>query len=320
MASLINVPDCGGANSTFNSGVPLCDVIRDIPYGLIFLDSGVAFDGSDVASATAFIAALKTASRAARGSRVYPIWDLKNFEDKSKEASKGTLGNLSNAEIQLIDGIPSFSFAHRKGELFHSQLVSAETAGLKLMIVDKKYCVYGTKTSDGKLTGFTLAEFKAQLPKFQTPSAASTYPFDVTLDSITEYKENLGFFQANSSITTVTGLINVVVSEFSFATNVLKVKLIAAGGKNIVPLYNTELTQATAWVITNASSGLAVTVTPAYDSANEAMALSLSGVPFTGASSGDDFYVNLAAPSVLAANPINLDGFESTGAITVQKP
>jgi hypothetical protein len=320
MASQLDIPSAGGTSSTFNSGVPLADVIRDIPYGLIFLDNGVEFDATDMASSAALIAAIDEATRAARGSRAYPLWDLKNFEDKSKEPVKGTLGNLSNADIQLVEGIPSFDFTHRKGELFHRALIEAETANLTVLIVDKKYVIYGTRTSADKLAGYTMAEFKCQLPKWQTPGQASSYPFSITLDSMAEYKENGAFFQCDSSLVNISGIVPVILTQVSFVSSVLKVKPTTLGGTNLAVTNGTNLTQATAWKVTNVTAGTFATVSAAYDSATESMALTLSGTPFTGAASGDEFYVELAASAVLEASPINLDGYETPAQLTVEKP
>jgi len=320
MASLLDVANCGGTTGTFNSGYPICDVIRDIPYMIALADSGFEFSEAEMASATTFAAAWVAGTAAARGNRLYPIKSLTNFEDLSKEATKISLGNLTNAEIEGVEAVPAFGFQHRKGELYNRQLAKAESENLKVYIVDKKYVVYGTRTSGGALAPLSMTEFKAGLPKFGTPAAASFYPFAITLSELTEYKENGGFFQATSAIVNASGLVDVVPSEVSFVSATVKVKLTALGGKNIVPLFSTELTQATAWVVKNKTSGIAATVTATYDSATESMALALSGTPFTGAASGDEFTVDLAAPAVLAATPISISGYESTGPITVEKP
>lgn len=321
MADILNVANCGGATSTLNTGTPLCDVIRDIPYGLILLDAGVEFDASDRTSIAAFVAALDTATRAARGSRAYPVWDLTNFEDQSKEPVKGTVGNLSNSDIQLVDAIPAFAFQHRKGDFFHQQLAKAEAGGFVILIVDKKYAVYGTKTSGGNFTGFTMAEFKAQLPKFQTPQTASNYPFSVVLNSIAEYKENLAIIQADATLVNISGNRDVALSiHTAVAGSTLKVALTGIGGKNIAELFSTEFAQAGAWSVKKVADGSAVTVSPAYDSTNKVFTLTLSGTPWTGGSTGDYYTVDLATAAALAALASPIDGYESTGALSIQKP
>lgn len=319
MANLINVANCGGTTGTFNSGAPVCDVIRDIPLGLILLDAGVELTAADMASATTFAAAIDALTRAPRGGRAYPIWDLTNFEDTSEEATKGAVGNLSNVQIQLVDAIPSFAFQHRKGELFHKQLSRAENQNLKLLIVDKKYAVYGTQTSGGKLTGFSLSEFKAQLPKFGTPAAPSNYPFSVSLSSITEYKENLAFFQGDSTLVNVSGIVDVELSLFNQTTNVAKVLALALGGKNLFDLYATELAAASAWKATNVQTGVAFTITSvaASDTVNKVFTVTLDSTAYAALTAADKVTIELVAAQALET--LGVDGYESTAPVTVVK-
>lgn len=320
MASALNIPDCGGTTGTFNSGIPLCDKIRSNFYGLIPLDAGVGFNSSETETAAAFQTALATASRAARGSRAYPmigIWS--NFEDQRKERTQGSAGNLSNVDITLVDGLPAFALQHRKGEIFHSKLYALQSAGCTFLVVDDKYCVYGTYTS-GEFTGFSAADVFAGLPFFGNNGAVSYYPLNIAFASSTEWKENSRFIQMTSAVASLSGLRNVTLSQVSFATNVLKLGLTVEGGTNLATAFDTELAQATAITMINKTSGLACTLSVAYDSATASMALTISGTPFSGASSGDKFLVNLNTPAVLTALSSPIDGYESTGTLEVAKP
>lgn len=319
MADILQIPSCGGVTGTFNIGIPLCDVIKDIPLGIIGLDGGVGFTAGQRATVAAFVTELKAKTRAARGSRAYPFFKLTNFEDKSKEPTRTSPGNLTNSDVVTQDGIPAFAFEHRIGELFHNKLLEAQNAGLTWLIVDKKYVVYGTL--DGTLfTGFSLSEFFVGLSKFGSLSATSKYPFDMTLASQTEYKENGRFIQADSTLVSATGNRDVVLSEFSLAGNVIKIGLLGLGGKNLTDLYATELAQSGAWEVLNVTTGLAATVTAAYDATNKVMALTLSGAPWTSAIATDPFTANLVSPALLAALASPIDGYESTGLLEFLKP
>lgn len=320
MADILNVANCGGVTSTLNTGTPLCDVIRDIPYGLFLMDAGLEFDAADRASIAAFVTAFRTASRAARGSRVYPIWSLTNFDDKTKEATKAAIGNLSIQEIQLVDAIPAFEFQHRKGDFFHKLLLGAEAGGYTIAIVDKKYALYGTKTSGGNFTGYTYDEFKTALAKFQTPAAPSSYPFSIVFSSITEWKENLAIIQLDSSIAGVTGIRDVVLTLESLASNVAKVSLKGVGGKDIGELFSTEFADVDAWTCVKDSDGSPFTLTSvAWDSANKRFNVTLDSTAFTALASLATLSLNLDSPANLLAD-VSVDGYESTGAVTVTKP
>lgn len=318
MADILQIPSCGGTTGTFNSGIPLCDIIRGIPMGLIGLDAGVGFSAAERADNATFVAALITKTRAARGSRAYPFFSLTNFEDKSKEPTKAALGNLTNGEITTNDGIPAFAFQHRIGELFHQKLMEAQNADMTWLIVDKNYVVYGTL--DGStFRGFSLSEFYVALPKFGNLSTASSYQFEMTLESQTEYKENGRFIQSSSALVAATGIRDVVLAA-TVASSVLSVSLTAIGGKNLTDLYATELGQAGAWEVKKTSSGAAVTVSPAFNSSTGKMDLTLSGTPWTGGSTGDAYTVNLVTPAALKALTSPIDGYESTGIVSFTKP
>jgi len=323
MANILNLPNCGGSTSTFNSGIPLCDFIRKEPKMLIMLDKGVEFDSTDLASVAALVAAIKTATRAARGSRAFPIKDLTNYEDKSTEATKAQIGNLSITQITMQQGVPSFAFQHRKGELFHQQLSAAENANLNLMIVDSAYLLLGTKTSGGNLTGFTLSEFQAELAKFATATDPSKYPFNVTLESITEYKENLALVQLDKTILDISGLrdvdLNTAGAPMVQAANVAKITPIARGGKNLGVLYPTELAVVSAWPTVNSQTGAATTVSSvSWDATNLRFNVTIDSTEYAAAASGDKWTTNLDNPADLKL--LGVDGYESLGPVTITKP
>ena len=322
MADILNLPNCGGSTSTFNSGFALCDVIRKEPKALILLDSGVEFSLVERASIASFVAALKADTRAVRGARAYPIMSLTNFEDKSTEPTKAAVGNLSITQITMQEGVPAFAFQHYKGDLFHQQLSKAQNANLKLLIIDANYVIYGTKTSGGNLTGFALSEFYAELAKFATASEPAKYPFNVTLSSITEYKENLAIAQLDSTVMNVSGIVDVDLNTAGAppvqATNVIKISPIGRGGKNIGILYPTELAVVGAWTAINDQTAAAHTITSvAWDSALSRFNVTLDSTQYTALTSGHTVSVDMADPATLFT--LGVDGFESLGAVTVTK-
>lgn len=318
MADLLNLPNCGGSAGTFNSGFPLCDVIRKAPKALLLLDSGVGFDAADRASVSTLVAAIKTATRAPRGSRVYPIMSISNFDDTSTAATKAAVGNLSIQQITMQEGVPSFSFQHRKGDIFHKQLSKAENSNLTLMIIDDAYVIYGTQTAGGLFTGYSLAEFKAELAKFANASTPSNYPFSVVLNDITEYKENLAFVQTDSTVLGISGIINTDLKLVSQATNVANISATAAGGKSLGDNYSTEIANIDAWAATNAQTGADIAITSVtYDSTPKYFVVTLDSTAFTALTTGDK--VNIDLVDAAALKVLGVDGFESTGPVQVVK-
>lgn len=322
MADILNLPNCGGVAGTFNTGVNLCDIIKDVPYGLLLMDSGVEFNSADLADVATFVAAIKTKTRAARGGRVYPLWDLVNYEDQTKEATRGTVGNLSLSDKKLVDAVPGFKFGHYKGELFHQKLSRAERETLRLMIVDQSFVLYGTKKSNGSLTGYSLNEFSVDPSKFATPQSAAQYPFSLILASLKEYKDNFAFVACDSTLGNISGLIDVNLTQFNLSSNVVKVRILTDGDQqDLFELYDTELAAAGAWTLINKQTGAAVTITSvaATDTTNKVWSVTIDNTAWGLLTTGQKLQLNLGAASVLSGT-YNVDGYESTGVLEITKP
>lgn len=318
MATIQSIPNCGGTNSTFNSGAPLCDVIRQQPKALILADAGVELSQADMASIATVVAAIKTNTRAPRGARMYPILDLTNYESKTKEATRGTVGNLSNVDIIIQDAVPAFGFQHRKGDLYHQQLSRAQNANLKLFILDSGYVLYGTRTSGGNMTGYSLSEFYAELAMFATASDPSKYPFSITLAQLYEYKENLDFVQLDASILTIKGNIDVQLTKQGQTANVINVIVTGRGGNNLGTLYSVALASGPMWKLTNAQSGATVSVSSVTWNAAGYFVVTADSTAYAALTTGQKFNVDLVDAAALSAGGV--DGYESLGPVQIIKP
>jgi len=320
MASLLNIGVCG-ADGSLATGKPFCDIIKGRMKGIIFADEGVTFSAADMASQSAFSTAVQTKSRAARGSRIYPIWNLNNFEDKTGDPNRGGVGNLTTKQIVTSSPIPAFDIAHSGGELLHKKLLQLEVGTYDIFLVDANNVVYGKEASTGELGGYTVYQNYVYPSKFIVSDAVNQYRFEVTLDSYQEYRDDASFFVASSAIGSIEGINNVVVTLFNQTTNVAKIKLVADGGKNLFDLaaIKTALTTAGAIIATNDQTGAAFTITSvaASDTTNKVFTVTLDSTAYTALSSGDTITIDMAAPSVLFG--LGIDGFESTGGVQVTK-
>ena len=158
LASVLGLANCATPDSIFNTGVPPCDLKKKKMKGVIFADRGVTFSGADVASAAAFIAAVKTKTTAARGGRVYPVWDLLNFEDNTGEPATGGIGNLTTATITTSDAVPAFRFGYNGTETRHTRMSAMSGATLDVFFVDEGFAVYGTLKSEGVIGGYNVLQ------------------------------------------------------------------------------------------------------------------------------------------------------------------
>lgn len=276
---------------TFGAKSP-CDLKKKKMKGVIFADRGVTFSGAAVASAAAFIAEVKTKTTAARGSRVYPIWDLLNFEDNTGDPATGGIGNLTTATITTSDAVPAFRFGYNGTEMRHTRMSAMASATLDVFFVDEGFAVYGTLKSEGVFGGFNVLQAYGDVTKFVVADAINQYSFRITLGDVTEYRDKSTYVVTNSGITAAVGLVNVVLSKLSNASNVYKIQAIADGGTNLEPLNGAAIAGLT-WTATNLQTGAAFTITSvADDTALDAFTVTLDSTAYTALASGDKVQIN----------------------------
>ena len=294
MADILNLANCASKESQFNVGLPLCDLKKTKMKAVILLDKGVTFSGAEIASVAAFIAAVKTKTTADRGSRVYPIWDILNFEDSTGDPATGSVGNLSTATIITQDASPAFRFGYNGSEARHARMAAIAGSSLDIMFVDDQWAVYGTDR-DGAFGGYSVLQGYADTSKFIVSDSVNQYSFRVTLGSITEYRDNSRYIVANAGLLAATGLINITMKQFSLASNVLKVQPISDGGTNVEPLHGAALAGLD-FTATNLQTGASFTITStADDGADKALAITLDSTAFAALGSGDQ--VQISGPS-----------------------
>lgn len=319
MADILNIPNCG-VNSSGNSGVDVCDVIRKTLKGIILTDPNFQIAAGSRVDLNTFMAYLDTATTAARGVRIYPIPDLVNFDDKSSEATRGSLGNITVAQIDLVDAIPEFEFRHYNGEAYHKKLSRFNSQSVRIFIYDDANQLFGTLDSNNNLKGYTLAQFRTILAKFGTASESAHYPFKVVMKSAAEYRDNVGYIICDSRLSALSGIIDVINSLTSQTTNVVKVKALTEGsGTNLGDLYSVTLASVSLWVVKRLDTGATVTITSVtWDAATSSFVVTIDSTIYTAAPSTTKFTIDQAAASVL--DVANVSPYESKGPVTITKP
>ena len=298
-ADILNLPDCATLETSFNTGVPLCDLIKKKIIGVIFADSGVFFTPAHRASATAFLTELAAKTIATRGSRVYPLWNIRNFDDQTGEPTKGGVGNLATTQVTISDAIPAFNLGYKGGEIGHAILTKVEAGNYDVFLVDEAFVVYGAKSGDN-MVGYTTEQIYVNPSKFPVSDFVNQYSFSITFASMIEYKSLSAFVVTNSSLVANTGLINVPLSLLSSATNVHKVLPIAAGGTNLETVYGATISGLT-WTAKNATTGAAVTVTGVADSpSDDSYAVTIDSTEWTALASGTKVAIYGPTASALA--------------------
>jgi hypothetical protein len=317
LADILSLANCESPDSIFNVGVPPCDMAKKKMKGVIFADKGVTFSGPETASVAAFIAAVKTKTTAARGNRVYPLWDLLNFEDNTGDPATGSIGNLTTATIITSDAIPAFRYGYNGTEARHKRIVAMMGATLDVFFVDQQYAVYGTEVSSGVFGGFSVLQAYADTSKFIVSDAVNQYSFRVTLGSITEYRDKSHYVVTNAGILAAVGLVNVVLSELSKTGGAVKLLAIADGGTNLEPIYGPDISALT-WTAKNLQTGAAITVTSVADApADNAYLVTLDSTAWAALASGDK--VQIYGPTAAALGGAGVTPYEMISVI-VTKP
>lgn len=269
--------------------------------GVIYLDRGTTFDASSLASVVAFLAELKAKTTAARGGRAYPIMDLLNFEDNTGDPATGSIGNLTTATIITSDAIPAFRFGYNGSEERHRRMALMASMSLDVLFVDDKYTIYGTRTADGELKGFSVLQPYADTAKFIVSDAVNQYAFRMTLGDISEYRDLSGYVVTNAGVLSMQGQVDAQMSELSKASNVVKVQIIADGGTNLQPIYTTTISALT-FTAKNLETGAAFTITSvANNNTDKAYNFTLDNTAWGLLASGDKVQIDAPDAATLAA-------------------
>lgn len=309
MADILGLANCASPDSVFNTGIPLCDLAKGKIKGVILADRGVVFTASDRSSVAAMIAAIKTKTTAARGSRVYPLFDINNFEDTTGEPQTGGIGNLSTATIVVQDGIPVFRFGYNGSEARHKRMALMNGASLDVFFIDDKFAMYGCQQGTD-LKGYNVLQAYTYTSKFIVADAVNQYSFQLTLGSIVEYRENSNYVVLNSGVLAAQGLIDVQLYELSHVTNVYKIQPIADGGTNLsaVDATNAAIAGLTFTAI-RLDTGASVPVTSsAADNTLDAVTVTLDSTVYTALPSLTQ--VQISGPSAAALAGASVKPYE----------
>lgn len=301
MSTIKNLVILEGGQSTFNVGKPPADFKKMKMKGVIFLDAGVEIPAEKLGSVASLITALKEGAVAERGSRVYPIWDLLNFTDNTGDPATGSVGNLSTATTVVNDAVPAFKFGYDGTELRHRNIAAMMGLGLDVMFVDEGYRLYATDGANGGIKGFSSMQQYVDTTKFPVADTVDQYAFRVTLGSAVEYRDRFVAIMANQGITAVQGLINVNMEVVSHVANVLHLKPIADGGKNLEPQYGAILDGLTFEAIV-LKNGATLAVTSIADNAvGEDLILTLDTTAYNALTAGDEIQIISPSPAALSA-------------------
>lgn len=314
---LINPCDLNVAPS--NTGID-CSAAMKASAMIIVMPHGTKWTDTDITTAGSFTSFLNSKISAAPSLRWYPI-----FGNNAPIASI-TESNESDVLETLDDGSQSFirygmynrTFVTTKGGLsLASHLMSLRGSQYDFIEVDIIGQVATMQNADGSYSGFPVNLMYAPASELANLKTTFKNKFMLSFSPKTYIQSGKIFASdATEDILSVTGLKDTQVTvgvTTQTATNIF-VGVSTVGAKtDLVALYPgaSGIAQVTNFVVTKKTDGSSVSITAATIAGGE---VQLTGT-FT---SGSQYVVALAAPSVLSANGVT--GYDGTVSATISIP
>lgn len=265
-------------------------------------------------------ATLEALTQTTRANRIFPVQNLLAITDGSEEPTFQTFGygstapvregkyswifNFTEGGVQLNNALRSFNGSSAK----YGEMYIVQGQGKQYLLGTKK------KDADGN-DGLGFVPQEGGYPY--------TYPWKANDGTnVTSYRtqsmfkpeyvnDNIAFVEIASTtymLSELAGLedVDLTIVEADEGADTLLVKAVTECGYDLYDDYADELAEATAWIVKNAA-GTVIPHTVAANAAGKGWLITYSGADDV--TDGDT--VTLAAPTVLAAAPINVSGYES---------
>jgi hypothetical protein len=305
---------CGGG-AAGNTGIPACFADPKQLVGIILAPLSFKLTASQIS--TTLLATLQAATHAGTGARIYPLINFEELlNDATEDPTRQTFGY--GRSVMVREGHYMWQFRYLDGGLcLHKRLRSFNGKKWGAFFVDQAGLLIG-RTDGNDLAPIPLAEFYAEPWRPSSGSEVSRYT--VMVDFEARYlNEDIGIVDTNEDFSiqdSVKGLIDVelaVVAALNTRVVDVSVKELCAN-ENLYDLFGSNLANVAAWVGKTAA-GASLTI----DSVTQVAATKAFRVTYASAGfpvSGN-ITLELAAPSVLRAAPVNLSGFEGKNVLTL---
>lgn len=308
-----------------------CDVSRSVKNTGLECNAAMGVSAMFIAAPTTFrfsaadIADIETAVldgiAADAGARLYPIF--------GNAAPIGGITNNNEADVnetlpngQVIPIRPGYInrnfFTIAGGLCYAEALRSFLGSGYGVFEIDinGQFLAKQYTSSSGVISyGPMSATLTPVSPTFADYTQVYKNNFQISYNP-TEFLGAATILKGAINLLDMTGLLDVDITKTATAsTTIIKAGAIThCAHTNLYDLYDTELADVDAWVITNVATG--ATVTPSavtVDATNKGWNLTGTYV------SGQSYYVSLASPANLRAN-VDIDGYESPTPLAIAIP
>ncbi len=260
MATIFNSTDC----TTNRKNTGFSDCFADITsiLGFFIVPSSFNLDADDLVSKATALAALQAAALSdTKGSRIYPVHQLKNPADSSEDTTKQTFSDGSQAVVR--EGLMMWDFQVTSGGLcLHKSLRTHNQNGGYIIFYDANFTLYGWAKNAGEIWGVPLNFLWTKPWKMNDGSNVTAYMVGMAF-APRYVNEAIGYAKMDSTLEAITGIQDVVLTEVAFddETGVAEVSaLLECGATNMAEIYGAELDVAGAWVAENALTGETITI------------------------------------------------------------
>lgn len=309
-----------GLNSIFcgtdvkNTGVCDCFFDPKLITGAIFIPKAKVLTATEVLDAN-IQDTLEALVQQTKSSRIFPFQNFVNITDNSEDPTQQTFGY---GPIETVrEGNYNWLFQFRKGGLNLSNALrtfNGLTGKYNVIFIENQNTLIGTSRKDANddwgLGGIPMEDIYTLPWKANDGTNLSQYATRFVFRP--EYINELIAFKrvATTSylLSELVGLEDIkltIVEADEDADTVDVTATTDCGSTNLYELFADELEEASAWVVKDAD-GAAITVTVAKNEATEGWTITYTTGEVT-----DGDTITLAAPSVLAAAPINVSGYEA---------
>lgn len=312
----LNKVTCGGLLKG-NTGVPACYMDLSVINGIILTPIGYTITKTEIAST--LLSKLQTSTLATRANRIYPVLNFVDIKDNTEQPTYQTFG--FGRKVLSKEGKYSFEASYLDGGLcLSNQLRNFNSIKWAAFLVDSNGVLIGTKVGDN-LMAIPLNMFYAFPYGIATSSQVSSYKLNIEIEP--KYlNEEIGFVQTKNEFDifdNVKGLLNLVITKTTtLASGKIEIMVTnSCGGDNIYDVYSTNLANITAWVVKNATTKNTITITAVTAvPANKTIELTLDTADTDYPAVASKLTIELAQPSILAASPILMVGYEGVNVLT----
>lgn len=309
MATL-NAIQCG--TNAKNTGICDCFLDPKLIVGAILIPKSRVLTQAEV---TAIQSTLEAGVQDTKANRFFPLQNFVAVTDNSEDPTNQTFGYGSIEPVR--EGNYNLIFQFRQGGVNLSNALrsfNGLTAKYAPLFIESQNTLIGTKKADADgndgLAGVPL-EVLYTFP-WKVNDGTNLASYRIQFGFRPEWvNENISFARIDTAdymLTELVGLEDVVLDIYAANGDDDTVKVTGTtncGSDNLYDLFADELAQTTAWIVKD-SSGNAITHTVAKDTAIEGWTIT-----YTTADVAEGDTITLAAPTVLAAAPINVSGYES---------